>query len=164
MLNNMNFLSIFFRLFNFTVTFCIFAYIFKNYLLDNIKKQIKDRMQYLKDLKDEQINFNQKIIQTDKEIIDQDKLTKELLSKLDKWNNNIENQQIRRLKEFEDIKGIIENKQLIRNNILSKMFTYKLIVPKIIQNNKTEILNDFENQDRVIDYQKQIIKFIKKNT
>lgn len=163
MLNDMINLSVFFRLFNFAITIFIFGYLFKKYIKDGIKKEIQTRLQYLKNIKNEQSFLIENAKQIDLEIIQQNNLTDDLLKKLEKWSQVLKNEQEKKTKKLVSIKSDIESKQLIKNNILSKKLVYGVIIPEIIEENKIEILNDFSHVDQTKRYQKEIIEFIKKS-
>lgn len=162
MLDDMSYVSIFFRIFNFGITIAIFTYIFKNYIRKNIIQKIKERLSYLSNISAEKENLELNIENTRTEISQQDKLAKNLLKNLDKWRNDIEYQNAEKLKEYDLIKAEIENKQLIKNNSLSQRYIYKLVMPDIIETNRLKILEDFAEDKEAQNYQKAIIKFIKK--
>lgn len=163
MLNNMSYLSIFFRLFNFVIIIYIFVYLFKKYLKDGLYKEIKDRIQYLKNLNDEKVVLIKNMEQLDIEIIEQNKLTKELINKLNRWKLVLNDDQEKKIKKLDSIKIDIQNKQLIRNDSLSKKIVYSLVIPEIVKENQIEILQEFSNNKESIKYEKEIIEFIKKS-
>ena len=163
MLNNMSYLSLFFRLFNFIIIIYIFVYLFKKYIKEGIYKEIKDRIQYLKNLNDEKALLVKNMQQLDIEIIEQNKITKELLNKLDQWKLVLKDKQEQKIKKLEFIKNDIQNKQILRNNSLSKKIAFSLVIPQIVKENKIEILQKFSNNEETGKYQKEIIEFIKKS-
>jgi len=163
MLSDMSYLSIFFRIFNFVIIIGVFWYLFKKYIKTGIIKQINDRIQYLRNLNNERAAFIENAKQIDIEITQQNKLTQNLLYKLDKWKSVIQTEQENKLRKFESIKIDIENKQAIKNNILSQKIVYSQVIPQIIEDNKIEILREFANNEQAIKYQKEIIEFIKKS-
>ncbi|MDR3646275.1 MAG: hypothetical protein P4L22_01900 [Candidatus Babeliales bacterium] len=126
-------------------------------------KQINDRIEYLKNIKDEQIALIENAKQLDIDINQQNKLTQDLLYKLDRWKSVIQTEQEDKLKKLDSIKVDIQNKQAIKNNLLSQKIVYSHVIPQIIEDNKIEILKEFSDNKEAVRYQKDIIAFIKKS-
>jgi len=151
-----------FRIINLSIVVSIVIYIFKRFVLENIKKQIAENKENLKRLEEKNIKLSQRSLQLDKEIINQEKLSEELLEKIKEWKINFDQMQNRNLLEIEKIKEKVEVKLKIKTEQLTFEELKKRSFLMAILEAQKKLKEEFELIEPKMNYQKKLIEVMKR--
>jgi hypothetical protein len=152
-----------FRILNFGILIYLFAYIFKNYILKNIKEQISLKNTYLYNLKKRCSDLKERSHELDNEVKTQEQLSQNLLEKVKKWKSKFEQREKEKLQEHVALQQKINENLKIQEENVTLDYIKKDILPEVISNAETKLKKDFELTENVKNYENKLIEFLNKS-
>lgn len=161
---NSEIISIVFRIINFAIIIFFFLILYKRYIHKYIKDQILKQINYLSGLKESNNNLLQKSLEVNKEIIFQENLTKDLNIKIKKWKSAFDLKQKLKTQESQIVKQEIENKLKIKEEYITLNYLKNEILTDVINRAGINLKKEFESEDYLEEYKKNLIEFLKKES
>lgn len=156
-------IDIIFNILKFIILIIGSVYLFKKFFLVSIKKEIKEKNDYIQSLQQERMSIFIHQQQVEKEIEIQNDACKELLLKADVWKKKFDKKINLEQECYYNQKSLIDNKIKEQENYYRLNKFKKKIIVKITDDLKENLEQYFSNKENQENYNKKIINFLNKN-
>jgi hypothetical protein len=151
----------FFRLLNLFIVVFLFAFVFKHFVLQNIKNGVARVRDHFNALKGERNS----IIKLQKDVVCEAEEQKDLMrtfdSNLKLWRHVFNSERDLEEKNFQRIREALIVKKTEQFKNLKMLQARDVIVPKVIEESEKEFIRDFADDNKKRAYLNDIIKFMK---
>lgn len=161
MFANESIVAILFRLINFGVLAGVLWYMFKRYMLQDVKDQMRQKETARQDLLYHKISLEMRQQDIVQQIADQDTLGKSLTGKVQVWREAFVRVEHEREMEKDQLKKALDQRAQLQHHYMLVAQVQKRVVPHVVAQTRTMLEQKFTSPDQAKGYLGDICAYLK---